>query len=315
MAVKQDNLIIPPELIPDIKFSLFDVENHKYIGDYSNLYNPKQKSTGSVQTILELGWLMNKSLAIVSPNLLFTPDFPDYLLSEDHPNYIKTVPTMDVETNKKMPHHRNDMWQHCYESYPGLEKVPIPHITWGLVRQEPGTMGKTAFASPQERKPRIREYVAVVDENQLINMGMNSDILGRNLNYLISIEGQSYDNLVQYNMWARSAFEVEELKEWFQIYMQEYVGLYREAGIVQMMYERAVRDDILMQRKNGYHLRSLLYYIRTERIHIHTVSSIKRIDTNILMANSSDEIKYNNNLDDIIVSQDRLLSKWHNNST
>lgn len=300
-------------VLPDIKFSIFDNDN-RCIAKYVNLENPKQRN-GSIQTMIEVHSLMNSSLALVSPFLLFTPDFPDYLLPVDDPNYLKTSPLMSVSDNIKMPHHRNDIWQHSYNDYDSLEKVPIPHITWGVVRQEPGTMGSTPFSGTQEIKPRIREYLGLLDTGKIKHMGMDPTAIPEHLTCQVQIEGQVFDNLVQYNIWARSAWEAEELKEWFQEYMRKFTGMYREAGVNQLFFYKCIRDDTIMQRKNGYHLRSLLYYFRTEHIHIHKIGMIKRIDVQVQTVLSLDKAQSLNNLDDTIIKQDNLLSKWHNVST
>jgi hypothetical protein len=94
-------------------------------------------------------------------------------------------------------------------------------------------------------------------------------------------------------------------------YMRSYTGMFREAGIVQMWFDRRVRDDTLIQIKNKFHLRSFLYYIRTERIDIHSILPIRRIEAKIHVESLPQGVGVGSN--EIVVDDfhDRLLSKWN----
>ena len=98
--------------------------------------------------------------------------------------------------------------------------------------------------------------------------------------------------------------------EWFiDEYMDNYIGMFREAGIVQMYFDRRVRDDTIITMKNGYHVRSVLYYIRTERIKPEFIGPIKQVTLNISVENLQNLIKDSEdyNLGSI---EDKLMSKW-----
>jgi hypothetical protein len=303
--------------LPDFSMTLFaghpaNTIPYQFYTDSQN----RLKSKGNIQTILEMSILMNKSLKILSPNLLFSPDFPDYLLPSDDPKFMEQYPVISATDNNNMPHYRDDLYQRNDVSYKSLSNVPAPHITWGIVRQEPGTVGGEPFRGTQEKKPRHREFNAIFtsDLKKYVGDTTNSNDLVTQyggLSKYVKVKGQVFDNLVQFNMWARSAWEVEELTEWFKDYMVKYTGMFRESGIVEMWFDRRVRDDTLNQIKNKYHLRSFLYYIRTEKLDISTIEPIKRIEANIHV----DSVPQNNsfNIDDYVVDDfhDKLLSKYH----
>lgn len=288
---------------PDFSFVIIENVNNKpdlkIIG-----YDPKYyrlRSIGEISTLLELHELMSKSLDIISPlgdpvqhltgqpmynqsGIFFAPDFPDFILPLEDPRY-KTAPGV-------------------------IDKV----ITWGTIRKEPGTMSGKPFRGTQEIKPRTREYIAIfgdyakqwVVENKLSTLEGYGELTG-----FVKTSAQAFDNLVQYNIWARSNYEVEELTQWFEDYMETYRGMFREAGIVQMVFDRRVRDDTVAAMKNGYHVRSVLYYVRTERVRVESISPIKRIDLKI---NVNDLQRINNSLKDHIIDTnlyDRILKKWH----
>lgn len=302
--------------LPDFSMTLFEglPANSRPYMFYTDSQN-RLKSKGSIQTILELSILMNKSLKILSPKLLFSPDFPDYLLSEDDPKFMEQYPVVSQDENASMPHYRSDLYTRNTAQYKSLDKVPAPHITWGVVRQEPGSVGGEPFRGTQEKKPRHREFAAIFTSELKEYVGnTQKDLVDQygGLSKYVKVKGQVFDNLVQFNLWARSAWEVEELTEWFQDYMTNYTGMFREAGIVEMWFDRRVRDDVLNQIKSKYHLRSVLYYIRTEKLDIESIEPIKRIEAKFHVDTTPQNNSFN--IDDYVVEDfhDKLLSKYHN---
>lgn len=274
---------------PDIRIINYDQEHARL------------RSVGEVSTILEMNNLMSKSLEIIAPlgdpseacngapqyikdGIFFAPDFPEFLLPVDSPSY-NASPAI-------------------------LSKV----ITWGIVRKEPGTVSGTPFRGTQEIKPRFREYVALFGDNSkrwvVGNTASSLEGYG-GLTGFVRTSAQVFDNLVQYNIWSRSNYEVENLTEWFEEYMDTYRGMFREAGIVETVFNRRVRDDTVVQMRNGYHVRSVLYYVRTERVRVEKLSPIKRIDLKISV---NDLKSVTDNLNDHIIDTnlyDRILNKWH----
>lgn len=264
------------------------------------------RSVGEVHTVLEMNTLMSKSLEIIAPLGALVPSCPENLSAPvvwENPSGIYFAPDF--------PEFLLPL------GYPGAADPPAVikrAITWGIVRKEPGTMSGTPFAGTQEIKPRGREFLAIFNDyaKQWIVGSDASTLEGfGELSYYIKIAGQAFDNLVQYNLWSKSNYEVEELTEWFEEYMDSYRGMFREAGIVQTVFNRRVRDDTLVAMKNGYHVRSVLYYVRTERVHVEEIAPIKRINLKI---NVNDLRRLKDNISDHIVDVDlyrRILDKWH----
>ena len=315
------NLGIPKSQTPEFSFFLYPTNDSiKGMYNYYTDGNGKLKSRGSIQTFLELHKLMTDSLSIASPHLIFSPDFPDYILGKEDPRNLEslTIPAISPEDDQSMPHHREDIWERNYDDYQGAEYIPAPHITWGVVRQEPGAVESKPWRGTQERKPRMRDMVAVFnpDVKKYVDPSVSADLVeqyGR-LTHYVNVYGQVFDGYVQYNMWARSSLEVEELTEWFKDYLRHYTGMFREAGIVEMWFERRVRDDTLLQIKNKYHVRSILYYYRTEEINIRTIKPIRRIDMNVRVKDIPSWASSSNSDEYIVSMNNKLLSKWHETS-
>ena len=267
--------------------------------------NKRSRSVGEIGTVLEMNRLMSRSLEIISPlgdKQLSDPDNPRSPVIWEHPSGIFFAPDF--------PEFILPLGDPGYTAAPAV----TPHvITWGTVRKEGATMSGRPFAGTQEIKPREREFLAIMGSTakQWIIDPLESHLDElKEITYFVKIAGQAFDNLVQYNIWAKSNYEVEELTEWFEEYMDSYRGMFREAGIVQTYFDRRVRDDTLLTMKNGYHVRSVLYYVRTERIHVTKISPIKRIDLKIHV----NDLKGLTGLADHIIDvdlYDKILKKWH----
>lgn len=289
-------------------FSFFILENDRSRTNLQSVtFDPKTqrlKTGGYIPNMLEFHNLMSDSLEIIAPctkvactsdgtnstpvydpeGVWFAPDFPNFMLPKTSPLY-QDAPRI-------------------------IPKV----ITWGVVREEPGTVSGDPFRGTQEIVPRHREYIAVLsdsDSRWVEDEGITG--FGKQAHFL-EAKGQFFDVLVQYNIWAKSNYEVENLVEWFIDYMRVYRGMFREAGINNMYFSRRVRDDTLMAMNFGYHLRSVLYYFRTERINFSTTSPIKKINLNVSVNDLQATIdKADNRLIDSNLR--KIMEKWINKNT
>ena len=306
----------PNKSSPDIKFVVIENKQENPLR-FSMQYSsnpPKLKSVGRINTIYEMHDLMSRSFEIISPlrsdcqpyvatdnlytvsgfnidksiqdyGIYIAPDFPDFLIPKISPSEYKAPP-----------------------------QVVRNAITWGVVRSEPGTVSQDEpFRGTRELKARTRDFIVCYEDAGKVKIvGLDSTILKSFTNKFayMKMKGQSFDNLVQYNIWSKTNYEVERITEWFQHdYMDNYIGMFREAGIVSMYFDRRVRDDVITQMKNGYHVRSVLYYIRTERITPEFIGPIKQVTLNINVENFQ---SYINDLGgyNIESTHDKLLSKW-----
>jgi hypothetical protein len=275
---------------------------------------PRLKSVGRINTIYDMHDLMSRSLEIIAPlredsqpyismdnlytvsgfnidrsiqdyGIYIAPDFPDFLARMSNTPEYKTAP-----------------------------QVIRNAITWGVVRSEPGTVSQDEpFRGTKELKARHREFIACYEDAGKVKIvDPDSTILKSFTNKFayMKMRGQAFDNLVQYNIWSKTNYEAERLTEWFMDeYMDNYIGMFREAGIVNMYFDRRVRDETIITMKNGYHVRSVLYYIRTERIKPEFIGPIKQVSLNINVENFQ---SYINDLggSNIDSTTDKLISRW-----
>ena len=275
---------------PDFHFTIMEngkQGSHQTIDVIYDSKLKRLKTVGYTPTILAMNNIASNALQIIDPNIYFSPDFPEFLLPKDDPRYN-------------------------LDEYGDIAKRII---TWGVVRKEPGTVSGTPFRGTREIRPRSREFIAVIGsqyKQYLVGDTVSVVEKDKNIVKFLKVKGQFFDNLVQYNMWSKSNYQVEELTEWFEQFMLDYTGMFREAGINNMYFDRRVRDDVLIQMKNYHHVRSVLYYVRTERISIEAVLPIRRInlDVDVTTLNS-------NNIDTLNIDSDlydNIVSRWVNKS-
>jgi hypothetical protein len=273
---------------------------------------PHLRSIGKINTLYEMHDMMSKSLEILAPckticnttsgtltyepspyisqsiskyGIYFCPDFPDFLLPKDRQT-----------------------------DYVSSAQVVPNVITWGVVRTEPGTVSQDQpFRGTQEVAPRVREFLAYFEnegKKHIVGTDKTLTTFFNDKYAFVKMRAQVFDNLVQYNIWSKSNYEAERLTEWFESeYMDNYIGMFREAGIVNMRFNRRVRDDSLTVIKNGYHVRSVLYYIRTERVKPEFIGPINQINLNISVENLQKLVKEEEGRNIESVS-DTIISKW-----
>jgi hypothetical protein len=305
----------PAKPVPDLRFIL--VENKqsepiKFEMEY-NVKPPKLRSRGRINTIYDMHDLMSRSLEILAPLKTDSQPFinQDDILAVSGFTIDKSIQDYGIYLAPDFPEFLVPrLTPSDYKSSP---QVVRNAITWGVVRSEPGTVSQDEpFRGTRELKARTREFIAYFkDTGKQTIIGTDDTFLQSftdNFAYM-KMKAQYFDNLVQYNIWSKTNYEAERLAEWFEAeYMDNYIGMFREAGIVQMHFDRRVRDDTIITMKNGYHVRSVLYYIRTERIKPELIRPIKQVALNINVENLQSILSVeDNNIGSI---EDNLVSRW-----
>lgn len=122
-------------------------------------------------------------------------------------------------------------------------------ITYDVTRQEPGSVGgnKQPFGGYKELIPRYREILRADDKSR-------------------TYHGQWFDNLVQFDLWTLTNFEAEDLALWFQRFMIVHRNFFKHMGLSEIHFWWRGRDDISSSIKNNLHLRTLVFFVRTEEI-------------------------------------------------
>lgn len=134
-------------------------------------------------------------------------------------------------------------------------------ITYSITREEPGSIGgnKQPFDGTREIVPRYREVQKMNDtESQMIY-------------------GQWFDSLVQFDVWTLTNWEAENLALWFKRFMTVHRGFLKDMGLSEIFFWWRGRDEVASKIQNHLHLRTLVYYVRTEEISSETDFNLKEL--------------------------------------
>jgi len=141
----------------------------------------------------------------------------------------------------------------------------INTITYLVSREEPGCPGGEPFSGrTQERTPRLREMV-----------NMPGDVKSK------MIYGQWFDSLVQFDLWAKTSFEVENMTLQFKRFMTQYRDFFKKWGIGELLYWWRGRDDTAASINPRLQLRTLVYFVRTEELSFDEGYNLKNLDVQI----------------------------------
>ena len=138
----------------------------------------------------------------------------------------------------------------------------VDTVTFRIKRKEPGTIGKHPFDPPTEIKPRVREYRVDPD----------------NIDCHVQVLGQWYDNLIQFDCWAKTNNRADKLIEWFEDFMYKYTWVWKKNGVNEILYWMRMQDEEVRKWRNDLASRTVLYYFKTEKIVTIKEHDFKQID-------------------------------------
>jgi len=84
----------------------------------------------------------------------------------------------------------------------------------------------------------------------------------------MEIEGQWFDNLIQFDIWSKDNKKAEQLCEYFENFMHDFHGMFIELGVNKMHFQSRIRDEFLLKWRNGLCNRSILFFVRTETVRV-----------------------------------------------
>ncbi|MGH7412445.1 MAG: hypothetical protein ACREJ6_15495, partial [Candidatus Methylomirabilis sp.] len=139
-------------------------------------------------------------------------------------------------------------------------------ITWAIIRREPGGL-RRPFEDPRETKPRQRDMVKFVEFD--------------NCDYLHTIEGQFFDNIVQFDIWTQTNERAEVLAVWFQDFVERYRWVWKYNGVKELLFWQQNADAIVTRWRNDIVSRSIQVYFQTERLRSYPVRRIVDIEVSV----------------------------------
>ena len=137
-------------------------------------------------------------------------------------------------------------------------------ITYKVTREEPGSIGgnKQPFGGTRELTPNIRQIVKGPDKSE-------------------NIYGQWFDTLVQFDTWSLSNWEADILVLWFKRYMTTHRNFLKHMGLSEIHFWWRGVDETSSKLNNGLHLRTIVYFVRTEEICTESDFNLKELQFQI----------------------------------
>jgi len=284
-----------------LKFASFDITNSERRIHLKEKGSNRLKTLGIIQNINQFAVCMWQALQVHKPELVFEPAYPTYVLDRAEQDIRKEITGTSIKD------------------------MPDELITWNVIRRTPGTVSGSALKSSvnsggvREIRPSIREelvydpYIYNIDPVQPDAFsgpgGYTPDptkarVMGQ------QVEGQFFDNLVQFDIWSRNNKSAEELADYLEDFMTEYRGMFIELGTTKLHFHSRIRDEMILNWKNGLSNRSLIYYVRTEKVNATPVREIKMIHVDASIKNMLEEID-RKDVDQFIEDENKkTIERW-----
>lgn len=147
----------------------------------------------------------------------------------------------------------NMVADNIFVSYIGNDINALPTIRASLRRKEPGTIEKRPFAGSRLWEPKTMYTNTIYDS--LID------------NFLtFYLKRQWYDNIVQFDLFARTQKELNDLAVLFENVMAYYLPVFQSKNIKECYLMWAGNDEV-HDSLYGYRSISYRYYLRTEKLY------------------------------------------------
>lgn len=124
-------------------------------------------------------------------------------------------------------------------------------IEWKVPRSEPGGGNSPFSGVNQTIKPERRPLLEITDKPDV----------------KVNIEGQWFDNLVEFKLRGPTAIDTNLMTEWFEVFMDRYQPVLERLGFNRVLYfDRKEGVDPSNKMPEGGDSRRLRYFVRTERL-------------------------------------------------
>jgi hypothetical protein len=192
------------------------------------------------------------------------------LRPRDHIRFMHSFPKVLSEPYKFAPSEDDDT---------NLKQgVGIWHdtITWSVIRREPGGL-RRPFEDPRQLKAQHHEYL------------QSSDL--DNCDYFHAVEGQLFDNIVQFDLWATTNERAESLATWFQDFFERYRWVWKYNGVKEILFWQQNSDSVVSRWRNDIVNRSIQLYFQTERLRTFPIRRIVDVEIAVDVLSRGEHLK------------------------
>jgi hypothetical protein len=117
---------------------------------------------------------------------------------------------------------------------------------------------------------------------------------GKETGDAFNIYRQWFDCIVEFNFWARNNLEARRLMTKFESLMAAYAGHLKKQGISEIFFLKELPPRQSLNFLDGIPMRSLMYYVRFERIQSVRISTINKINMEFEVTETLEEVNSGN---------------------
>jgi hypothetical protein len=192
----------------------------------------------------------------------------------------------------------------------------IPSITWFVHRVEPASIGKSPFDPQKQLKPQLREefldpkhtYLQMSEHEREIRQLQTIYPTGQHIvtgqweslsevqqrsettTHTISVYGQSFDNIVQFDCWSNFHAEANTLIFWFEDFMDLYTKVLKINGVQEILYWQRLRDQTVERWRDDIDNRTIRYYFKTEKLRVERTRNFRNFTFNVRVAHRGEAL-------------------------
>lgn len=110
---------------------------------------------------------------------------------------------------------------------------------------------------------------------------INEVVNGKPTGDVIEVYRQQFDVIVEFNIWGRNSIETRQLSERFETTLNSYIGYLKKLGVSEMFFLKEIPCQRSVNYISEISMRSLMYYVRLERINKVRNSTLQKIDVEV----------------------------------
>jgi hypothetical protein len=136
-------------------------------------------------------------------------------------------------------------------AYPNQQQDADPWVdlvTYHIRSRQPAGRGGGKFQGNRELRPLPR--ARYIDNQEPTKV--------------YEVYGQLFESLIQFDVWAKTATEADQLTAYFEEFVRKYTWVWKLNGVSHMSYEKQFRDEEITKWRNDITNRTIQYYVRTE---------------------------------------------------
>ena len=204
-----------------------------------------------------------------SPVIAQEYDGPDRIGASDLESFIDLIAKMVEDETKDEPFKIKVL-----DEYPENNILEDPlnpgkdlgaAIVYYLRERAPGTTAGGNTPLSRERRETTARY-----------RGWSRDEV-KYPNQIIMHYGKVFDNVICFEIAARTAKHANKIADWFEQFMEQNKEIFAKNGIVKYHFDKRESDQRVSRGETVYHVRPMVYFVRTERTYSMTENTINKL--------------------------------------